>query len=225
MPRGSVSRIAAGWVLAVGLAGSGQALAAEDPAWQALTPAQQKVLAPLASEWRGMDPARRKKWLEIASRHDRMSEVERARLQERMRDWVRMTPAQRGQARINFREAQRLRPGERQVDWAAYQQLSDDERLELARQVPPAVLIQPNGRSALVGAPSKPISPVAVRAPRGASTKPIAERAQPPFHQQGGLPKIAATPEFVDPATLLPYRGPQGAAVVPERAVRKTATP
>jgi hypothetical protein len=41
----------------------------------------------------------------------------------------------------------------------------------------------------------------------------IAERERaPPVHQQTGLPKIAATPEFVNKATLLPQRGPQGAA-------------
>jgi hypothetical protein len=34
----------------------------------------------------------------------------------------------------------------------------------------------------------------------------------PPVHTQAGLPKLAATPNFVDPATLLPKRGPQGAA-------------
>lgn len=209
----------------VGLAGSLPGTAWAQPSWQSLTRDQQTVLAPLAPEWSAMDAARRKKWLEIAARHGQMSELERSRLQERMRDWVRMTPAQRGQARINFREAQRLKPGERQVDWAAYQQLSDDERLELARQVPPTMLVQPDGRSAPVGAPSKPVSPVAVRAPRGASTQPIAERAQPPLHQQRGLPKIAATPEFVNPSTLLPFRGPQGAAAAPERPDRATARP
>ena len=40
----------------------------------------------------------------------------------------------------------------------------------------------------------------------------ITKRPVPPAHQQTGLPKIAATPEFVDKATLLPQRGPQGAA-------------
>jgi hypothetical protein len=34
----------------------------------------------------------------------------------------------------------------------------------------------------------------------------------PPRHQQAGMPKIAATPGFVNDATLLPQRGPQGAA-------------
>jgi hypothetical protein len=51
-----------------------------------------------------------------------------------------------------------------------------------------------------------------VQAQPGATTTLITKRPVPPTHQQTGLPKIAATPEFVDKATLLPQRGPQGAA-------------
>jgi len=40
----------------------------------------------------------------------------------------------------------------------------------------------------------------------------MSKRPAPPAHQQTGLPKIAATPEFVDRTTLLPQRGAQGAA-------------
>lgn len=54
------------------------------------------------------------------------------------------------------------------------------------------------------------VSPTVVRASPGATTTSISKRATPPSHQQTGLPKIAATPEFVDRNTLLPQRGPQG---------------
>ena len=54
------------------------------------------------------------------------------------------------------------------------------------------------------------VSPTVVRAGPGATTTSISKRATPPSHQQTGLPKIAATPEFVDRNTLLPQRGPQG---------------
>lgn len=56
------------------------------------------------------------------------------------------------------------------------------------------------------------VSPTIVRAGPGATTSVISKRAAPPSHQQTGLPKIAATPEFVNRDTLLPQRGPQGAA-------------
>ena len=64
------------------------------------------------------------------------------------------------------------------------------------------------------------VSPTVVRAGPGATTTSISKRATPPSHQQTGLPKIAATPEFVDRNTLLPQRGPQG---VPLRAEAASA--
>ena len=45
----------------------------------------------------------------------------------------------------------------------------------------------------------------------------------PPAHQPAGMPKIAATPEFVNRSTLLPKRGPQAAAVAPASAVAPVA--
>jgi hypothetical protein len=54
-----------------------------------------------------------------------------------------------------------------------------------------------------------------VQAGPGATTTLVTRRPTPPAHQQTGLPKIAATPEFVNKSTLLPQRGPQGAAVRP----------
>ena len=71
------------------------------------------------------------------------------------------------------------------------------------------------------------VSPTVVRASPGATTTSISKRATPPSHQQTGLPKIAATPEFVDRHTLLPQRGPQGvplhseAASGPQRSPRQ----
>jgi hypothetical protein len=54
-----------------------------------------------------------------------------------------------------------------------------------------------------------------IQAAPGATTTLVTRRPTPPAHQQAGLPKIAATPEFVNKSTLLPQRGPQGAAVRP----------
>jgi hypothetical protein len=59
------------------------------------------------------------------------------------------------------------------------------------------------------------VAPTVVQARPGVSTTSIAASAAPPAHHQAGLPKIVATPGFVDPATLLPQRGPQGAAARP----------
>lgn len=59
-------------------------------------------------------------------------------------------------------------------------------------------------------------APSLVKASRGATTSLINERPAAPMHQQTGLPKIAATKGFVDPQTLLPKKGPQGAAMLAE---------
>ena len=62
-------------------------------------------------------------------------------------------------------------------------------------------------------ASSRPIAPTVMQAAPGATTTLITRRPAPPAHQQVGLPKIAATPEFVNKSTLLPQRGAQGAAI------------
>lgn len=64
-------------------------------------------------------------------------------------------------------------------------------------------------------APPRPVGPTTVRAGPGATTTLVTRRPAPPPHQHTGLPKIAATPEFVNGATLLPQRGAQGAAIRP----------
>lgn len=203
---------------------TGVALAA--PArWQELTPQQRAALAPLQGSWAGMDAGRREKWLEVAARFPRLTEPERQRLQQRMVEWASRSPTERGQARMQFQEAQRWTPEERQERWEAYQSLDPQARQVLAERwkleeaarrrqaTPPTAKRNVVETQAPATAPRQVASPTSVRALQGATTKPIGQpRAEPPHHQPG-LPKVAATPGFVDPATLLPKRGPQGAAV------------
>ena len=56
------------------------------------------------------------------------------------------------------------------------------------------------------------IAPTVVQAKPGATTTLISRQPSPPPHQSSGLPKIAATPDFVDRTTLLPKKGPQAAS-------------
>lgn len=213
-----------GLLLSLGLAGP-VAVHAAAPAWAQLTVSQQTALRPLARDWARIDDARKQKWLEIAARFDRMSPAEQARVQERMRAWASMSPRERGQARFNFSEAQRLRPEARQSDWAAYQQLSEDERRRLARSLPQPAAGKPDKAARRKGAPAEAgqggarvVAPTLIQGPQGVSTRPITQPPAPPLHQQPGLPRIATSPDFIDPATLLPQRGPQGAAGTPDRA-------
>jgi hypothetical protein len=144
-----------------------------------------------------------------------------------MAEWARRSPSERGQARLQFQEAQRWTPEERHERWEAYQSLAPQARQVLAERwkleqaararagVAPAPADKRNvlEAPAPVVAPRQSATPTSVRARSGATTQPMSRpRVEPPHHQTG-LPKIAATPSFVNPATLLPKQGPQGAAV------------
>ncbi len=222
------------WLLllaALLMLGGARASAESGPAWATLTQQQQKVLAPLKKDWAQIETHRRLKWLEVAARYPKLPGDEQQRLQARMTEWVRMTPAQRSTARQQFQEARNLPDEQRQALWAAYQALAPEERARLAQNAKPATRAAVAAEAAASSMPSaagtakrnivrapaptptKTVTPGVQQARPGATTTPINARAAPPPHHQPGLPKIAATPGFVDRATLLPQRGPQGAAV------------
>ncbi|WP_428424546.1 DUF3106 domain-containing protein [Methylibium sp.] len=201
------------------------------PAWNSLGAAQRQALAPLERDWSAIDPVRKQKWLELASRFDRMSPDERSRVQQRMSDWVRLSAKQRTEARMNFQGAKDLSPQERQARWQAYQSLPEDQRRSLAARAKSSA-VKGNTRAAAPSAETKintvpnpllearkprAVTPGLTQANPGATTNLMSTRPTPPLHQQTGLPKVAATPEFVDSTTLLPQRGPQGAATEPRR--------
>ncbi len=209
------------------------------PTWNSLTPVQKEVLAPLQKDWSSIEPSRRQKWLEVAARYPQMPAGERDRLKQRMAEWARMTPVQRTAARQQFQEVQRVPDEERQSRWQAYQSLTPKERETLTQRAKPAARasaaetheraasqadvqngINGNNGTAkrnMVRAPLQTapriVNPGMQQASPGATTTPLSTRAAPPSHTQTGLPKIVAIPNFVDPRTLLPQKGPQGAAV------------
>lgn len=200
------------------------------PAWNSLSPAQQQALAPLQRDWPTIDANRKAKWIDVAARFPRMPAEERARIQARMTEWARLTPAERGRARLQFQEARQFPAEDRQARWEAYRALPEEKRAELARQSakapqkaasgaePRAAAAAGGKRNVVAPTPqaaalSKPVSPTAIQGKPGATTTLVSQQPRMPVHQQAGLPKIAATEGFVDPKTLLPRRGPQGAAV------------
>jgi hypothetical protein len=218
--------LSAGLMLCI--SASGQGLGSASAAWGALSSSQKQILAPLQKDWPSLDAQRRQKWLEVASRYGNLPAEEQDRIRERMVEWARMTPAQRAGARLVFQEARQLPADERKARWEAYRALPPETRQALAQRAGPQALpTPPVGRAepgtatpapkrnlVQTGArqPPKAVTPTVVQARPGATTTPMATPASPPLHQQAGLPKIAATPTFVDPTTLLPKRGPQGAA-------------
>lgn len=204
--------------------------AEQGPKWSTLTAAQRVALGPLQAEWPSIDTSRKQKWLEVVTRFPSMTADERERVQVRMGEWARMSPAERGRARQQFQETRQLSPQDRQARWDAYQALPPSERNALvaksaAEPEKPARPVSPKAATPVDApkrnlvtvapwpAPNKPVAPTVVQATPGATTTLMSKAATPPPHHQPGLPKIAATKGFVDPATLLPTRGPQGAAI------------
>ncbi|CAG1017787.1 hypothetical protein BURC_02480 [Burkholderiaceae bacterium] len=198
------------------------------PAWTELSAAQRASLRPLERDWASIDGDNKQKWIDVARRMPSMGAAERARVQARMSEWTHLSAQQRGQARLGYQEAKQVSPKDRQAQWEAYQALSPEQKRQLqSRAVPPppysgrAATAQRNDReqakSNIVpnpahAAPPRPVAPSVIQAQPGATTSLISKRPVPPAHQQTGVPKIAATPEFVDKTTLLPRRGPQAAA-------------
>ncbi|RZI80170.1 MAG: DUF3106 domain-containing protein [Rubrivivax sp.] len=211
--------------------------------WAALSPAQRRVLQPLAASWPTMESTNQERWVNVANRFDKLSPVEQQRMQERMTQWSKLPPQQRGEARLRFQQTRQLSPEERQKKWASYQALSPQEKGDLvqqARRKQQPVLLSDNmagprelsqqsakrhhdndsGKKSnwvpnpTANAPGPvAVAPSLVKAGRGATTTLVTQRPTPPMHQQTGLTKIAATKGFVDPDTLLPKKGAQGAAI------------
>lgn len=69
--------------------------------------------------------------------------------------------------------------------------------------------------NAVTASPRKPtvVAPAIVKAGSGATTNLVTRQPSPPMHQQVGLPKVNAAKGSVDPVTLLPRTGAQGAAM------------
>ncbi len=211
---------------------SGTAASEDGPRWQSLKPAQREALAPLEGTWSALDATSKQRWLSIGGRFASMAPTERARIQGQMTDWSRLTPAERGQVRLRFQEAKQVPVTDRRKGWQDYQALPAEQKQQLAARAQRSAsgvdtrglaagksgMEGPQAKSNVVpnpalSAPPRSIAPALVQARPGATTTLLTKRAMPPSHQQTGMPKIAATPEFIDKSTLLPKRGAQAAGV------------
>jgi hypothetical protein len=233
---GSGSALLAMLVLVVSLQTHAQTQPQTGPAWTELSASERQALQPLQTQWDSIDHQRKQKWRDVAARYPSLPAVQQTRLHERMVEWTTLTPAQRNTARVGFEDLRKLPATERQTRWDAYQNLPADQRQALSTQANSRPVAAPAPQAAAVRktpamdsleaksnivttpqATARPQSaaPGTVQAGVGASTRPISKPPTPPRHQQAGLPKIAATPEFVQSETLLPQRGPQGVGAGP----------
>lgn len=220
-----------------------QPVVANTVAWASLSSGQKQVLSPLAAQWSNMDAMSQEKWLRVADRYPSLPPEAQQRVMARMHQWARLPDNERGQARLRYQQARQISPQELQQRWQAYQALSEQERQELARvglrkknpvllqdtQTGPPEMAQlqtrqqrtddGQGKRNFVPAPSsaspEAVAPALVKAGAGATTSLVNQPANPPLHQHTGLPKVNTTQGFVNPQTLLPLRGQQGAGMTP----------
>ena len=101
--------------------------------WSNLTPAQKQALAPLAKDWNGMSPDRQQKWLAFSEKFQKMKPEDQQRAQQKMEVWAKLTPEQRLAARENYIRSNKLQPDQRAQKWQEYQQLSDQQKAQLAK--------------------------------------------------------------------------------------------
>ena len=208
--------------------------------WQALTPAQREALAPLERDWPGIDAPRKQKWLAARRPLSRRCRPRSAPgSTTRMTEWARLTPAERGQARLRFQEARQVPAPDRQRTLAGLPGAA--ARAAAAARRPRRRGSRRRRREADLGAgPKAGRARATARRPRPTSCRtrhwrsrrgrsrrrwsrprrarrrrlsPAGRRRR--RTSRSGMPKIAATPEFVNRSTLLPQRGPQAAAVAP----------
>jgi hypothetical protein len=99
-----------------------------------LTKHQRHVLQPLATTWDALSAAHKNKWIALANNYSNRTPEDQKKLQSRMAEWAALTPGDRERARLNFAETKKLSPSARAVEWAAYQELSAEEKKRLAEK-------------------------------------------------------------------------------------------
>ena len=189
--------------------------------WSQVPEKDRLILAPLEEDWSELSSDQRLKWLDLAQRFPTLGSEEQLRVQARMVEWARMSPIERGTARLNFQEIRQLPNRDRLERWEAYQDLAPAERKELAQRAqaaPPAATVRrvesvtpvPKSSAAATEAVAaastnaKPVGGTLVQAPLGATTTLVTRLPTAAASPSPAGPKIAATPDVVDPATLLP---------------------
>ncbi|HEY4317539.1 MAG TPA: DUF3106 domain-containing protein [Herbaspirillum sp.] len=191
------------------------------PNWQALTPAQQLALAPLAGEWDGMDGLRKEKWIVIGNKYARMNPAEQSRIQDRMRDWIKLTPAQRRSVRQSYARTKKWDADQKSAQWQQYLQLSDEQKEQLSKQKlsrppvtaisrikpkPPSLLpIAPDpARAAATTATTVPATAIATQPPSPALPAAPANPSPAPAAVPPAIPMAPAAPSTAGTAAASP---------------------
>ena len=118
--------------------------------WSDLSTVQKEVLSSLEEDWPNLTVEQRVKWIQLANRFDNLTEAEKDRLRARMADWSKLPSNEKRIARANFLKAQSVSNDQKLEAWEAYQQLSAEEKKELAEHA----LSKKQKKPSLVNSPS-----------------------------------------------------------------------
>lgn len=130
------------WPLAAGLLALGLALpavagdrvGAREGDWDALSPEQQALLAPVAHSWQSLPARQRESLLRRSERLADAPEAARSRFTERLAAWQAMTPEQRRELHRQQRRFHEMPAGKRermQARWQAFSELPEAEQAAL----------------------------------------------------------------------------------------------
>ncbi len=184
-----------------------QVVAPAGPRWQELTKTQQIILRPLAGTWNSLAGTHKSKWIAVAQNYPSRTASDQEKMQTRMVEWASLTPAERERARLNFAEAKKLGTADRVAEWAAYQELSPEEKKRLAERGAPgpvgaATAIAPVANDKLTAVP---LTRRTVQQPDSTTM------AKPQIDPNTLLPKLTApvpsTPLPENPNTTQPLGG------------------
>ncbi|MDR3392790.1 MAG: DUF3106 domain-containing protein [Sulfuriferula sp.] len=112
------------------------------PQWKGLTPAQQTILAPVASKWSSMSELQRSRLLAVAAKYPQLKPEEQQRFQKRLTTWSSLTKEQRELARQNYKKLKQLPPKKQQVvkqKWLEKQKQTENVSLPVEPAKPAVV--------------------------------------------------------------------------------------
>jgi hypothetical protein len=100
--------------------------------WVDLSTVQKEILSSLEEDWPNLTVDQRVKWVQLANRYDNLTNTEKDRLKSRMADWSKLPINEKRIARTNYLNTLAISNDQKLEAWEAYQQLSAEEKKELA---------------------------------------------------------------------------------------------
>lgn len=186
--------------------------------YKRLSPAEQSRVRDRMAQWSKLPPQAR------GEARLRFQQSRQLPAEERQRKWeaYQSLPPEAREA-LTRRAQRQAQPVDLPRDMAgpreARQVYATQQRRDLSQSIQKSNVVP---RTPDAGRPAPMVvAPAVIKAGPGATTRLLTQPPAPPAHQQAGLPKINSAGPFVDPVTLLPRKGAQGAAITPPNEPRR----